>query len=146
MANSLSKSTLAETDHSPAKLPSERSFGILFTIVFLGLATYWTYRGRSGGLILTAAVAGAILAVVTMSAPKLLAPLNRAWFRLGQILGKVVSPIVLGIIYFGVLTPVAVIARMLGRDELKLKRRNVPSYWVERNPPGPVGDTFKNQF
>ena len=83
---------------------------------------------------------------MTLAAPRLLAPFNLAWFKLGLLMGKVVSPIVLGIIFFVLLTPVAVIGRLFGRDELRLKRKAVQSYWIERVPPGPDGDSFKNQF
>ena len=61
-------------------------------------------------------------------------------------MGKVVSPIVLGLIFFGMLTPVGIIGRLLGRDELRLKKAPVTSYWIDRDPPGPAPDSFKNQF
>jgi len=76
----------------------------------------------------------------------LLTPLNKAWMKLGDLLGKVISPIVLGIIFFVLLAPVALVTRLLGRDELRLKMSNSSSYWIDRTPPGPAGDSFKNQF
>jgi hypothetical protein len=66
--------------------------------------------------------------------------------KLGELMGKVVSPLVLGVIFFVLLTPVGLIGRLLGRDELRLKRTNSESYWIDRVPPGPAGDSFKNQF
>lgn len=88
----------------------------------------------------------AVFAAVAAIVPRLLAPLNRAWFRLGMLLGKIVSPIVLGFIFFLMLTPVSLIARLFGRDVLRLKKRAAESYWVDRMPIGPVPDSFKNQF
>ena len=79
-------------------------------------------------------------------APKVLRPLNRVWYELGVLLGKVISPIVLGVMFFVLITPIAVITRIFGRDELKIKKLFVQSYWVDRLPPGPPSDSFKNQF
>ena len=76
----------------------------------------------------------------------LLTPLNKAWFMLGLALGKVVSPIVLGIIFFGLITPIALIAKLMGRDELKLKRPKKISYWSEPIGSNSDADSFKNQF
>lgn len=131
---------------SKSGLPSERSFGLLFTAVFAAAALYGLLKHGSAaaaGMLFGAAL---IFALLTLFAPAVLAPLNRAWFQLGLLLGKIVSPIVLGVIFFGLLTPVALVARMAGRDELRLKRRDQASYWLERIPPGPAADSFKNQF
>lgn len=131
---------------SDPKLPSERRFGALFTLVFALLCAWGYYKGWSPTTNNTWLVAAAIVAVLTLAAPKLLAPFNKAWFQLGLLMGKVVSPLVLGVIFFGMLTPVAFFGRLFGRDELRLKRKAVPSYWIDRVPPGPAGDSFKNQF
>ena len=131
---------------SDPKLPSERRFGALFTLVFAAIGAWGHYKGVNPAASSAWLIAAAVVAVVTLAAPRLLAPFNLAWFKLGLLMGKVVSPIVLGIIFFVILTPVAVISRILGRDELRLKRKAVQSYWIERVPPGPDGDSFKNQF
>ena len=86
------------------------------------------------------------LAAAAAMAPRRLVLLNRGWLRLGELLGRVFNPIVLGLIYFGLLAPVAIAARLLGRDELRLKPRRASSYWIDRTPPGPSADSFKNQF
>ena len=128
-------------------LPTERRFGALFTLVFAALGLYGHfYKGWGSGVVVGLFVASLVVALVTLLAPRLLAPFNKAWFQLGQLMGKVVSPIVLGVIFFLLLTPVGLITRLFGRDELRLKRKPVSSYWVDRSPPGPAGDTFKNQF
>jgi hypothetical protein len=130
----------------PEKLPSERSFGLLFTAIFLGESVLNYYKHAS--LIVCAAwlAGGIVLGLLTLFAPERLAPLNKAWYHLGQLLGKIVSPVVLGIIFFVVLTPVAAITRLFGRDELRLKRNQGASYWIDRTPPGPASDSFNNQF
>lgn len=73
-------------------------------------------------------------------------PINRAWYQLGVLLGRIVNPVVLGLLFFLLITPVAILGRMFGRDPLRLKRRNIESYWIERSPVGPSPDSFKNQY
>jgi predicted membrane protein len=126
-------------------LPSNRSFGTLFTVVFALLGIYGWWRENllfpwSFGL-------SALTLLITLAAPDWLAPANRAWMKLAEILNRVVSPIVLGAIFFVVLTPTALVMRMVGRDAMK--RRFEPSartYWVERDPPGPDPAGLPNQF
>ena len=127
-------------------LPSERSFGLLFTLIFVTLAGHRVYVGASGALTILFGLLALLLLIVSIRIPALLRPLNKAWFALGLLLGRVVSPIVLGIIFFGLITPTAVIARFLGRDELRLKKRMSETYWINRDPAGPTPDSFKNQF
>lgn len=128
-------------------LPSERRFGALFAVVFSLAGIYGHFvKGWSPAVVNGLFLACAVTACVAVLAPKLLAPFNKAWFQLGLLMGKVVSPIVLGAIFFLMLTPVGVIGRLLGRDELRLRKKPVTSWWIDRDPPGPAGDTFKNQF
>lgn len=128
------------------KLPSERAFGSLFSAIFAGLCIYGLIRGWAGAASIMWAVASSLIAVVTLMCPARLAPFNRAWFLLGVWLNKIVSPVVLGFIFFGLLTPTAFVARLFGRDELRIKRLTQETYWIERVPPGPASDSFKNQF
>jgi len=126
-------------------LPSNRSFGTLFVVVFALLGTYWWWRGDAGhrwafGL-------SALTLLVTLAKPDWLAPANRAWMKLAELLHRVVSPIALGIMFFCVLTPMALVIRLIGRDAMK--RRFDPAastYWIERNPPGPDPTGLPNQF
>lgn len=127
-------------------LPSERSFGLLFTIILVLCAGYSYYRAWSLTWILAMAVAAFLLLVVTLLNPTYLRPFNKAWFKLGLLLGSIVSPIVLGLIFFALITPVAIIGKLLGRDELRIKKRTANSYWVERDPKGPAPESFKYQF
>jgi hypothetical protein len=126
-------------------LPTNRKFGWFFAFVFLVFAAYAYWKAWD-----TVAVVALILCLLfvllALLAPQILAPLNRLWYGFGLLLGKIVSPIVLGIIFFVLITPVSLLTRLFGRDELKLKKRSVQSYWVERSPPGPPSDSFKNQY
>ncbi len=130
----------------PVKLPSERSFGLLFAAVFAGFAGWAWYTGRTTFAAALGVVAGVFL-VLALAAPRALALPNRAWFRVGLALNAVVSPIVLGAMFVLMFVPVALAMRFAGRDPLK--RRFDPSaatYWIERRPPGPPPESFKQQF
>jgi hypothetical protein len=129
-------------------LPSERSFGLLFAAVFAGLAAYGWFLGNWGRPTVFALVIVAMAFVLfAFVFSQVLRPLNWLWYQLGQLLGKLVSPIVLGSIFFLLLTPVSLFTRMFGRDELRLKKtKGQKSYWIERSPPGPEPTSFKNQF
>jgi hypothetical protein len=127
------------------QLPSNRSFGWTFTGVFILVGAYGLWRG---GAALSWVLALAVLtAVVTLTRETWLTPLNRAWMAFGELLGRVVSPIVLGLIFFGVFTPVGVVMRLFGRDAMY--RRFEPaarSYWVKRDPPGPADGSYRNMY
>ena len=141
----MSESTTNQS-HLGSVLPSNRSFGLLFTIVFLLVAGYsWFEQLTRAWVYFWLALSGLFL-FLTFMAPGILLPLNKAWYRLGLLMGKVVSPIVLGILFFIVITPVAIVTRLFGRDVLMLRKRDVNSYWIERNPPGPQPESFKEQF
>jgi len=128
------------------KLPSERSFGFFFTAIFAGLAVYHFYKGWAQSASVAWLAASFVVGFVTFVAPRALVPFNKAWFLLGQLLGKIVNPIVLGIVFFGLLTPIAFVTRLFGRDALRLKRQAVSSFWIERTPPGPSSDSFNTPF
>ena len=136
------------TADQPQTLPSERSFGLLFGVVFSLLAAYgWFLNGWSSVVVLSLVAVAAAFVLLGFVAPKVLAPLNWLWFQLGQLLGKIVSPLVRGAIFFLMLTPVSLVTRLFGRDELRLKRKaSQTSYWLDRAPPGPEPESFKNQF
>lgn len=130
---------------STTGLPSERSFGALFATIFAGMALFNMFKGSVTWAIGLGLIA-LVLAVLAMVLPHCLAPLNRAWFQLGVLMGRVVSPVVLGILFFGLITPVGCIGRWVGRDELRLRRSHRSSHWIEREPVGPAPDSYKNQF
>jgi hypothetical protein len=127
------------------KLPSDRSFGITFTIVF-SIITGWLWWKTLPGTGILAALAFAFL-IISFARPHILHPLNRAWMAFGALLHHVISPLVLGIIYFGLFTPIAFALRLRGRDAMR--RRADPqltSYWLRRDPPGPAPESLNNQF
>jgi saxitoxin biosynthesis operon SxtJ-like protein len=121
-----------------ALMPSNRKFGWTFAILFLvfgALAHPWMMA------------VGAALAVITMTRAHWLAPLKHAWMKLGDLLNRVVSPVVMAVIFFVVFTPVALVMRAMGRDALARRYEPAaPSYWKRRDPPGPAEDSFKNPF
>jgi predicted membrane metal-binding protein len=130
----------------PANLPSNRTFGLLFIGVFAILGFYGLWRGWGQAVIQVFFALSALVAGLTLFAPVFLTPFNKVWYQLGLLMGKVVSPIVLGILFFIVITPVALVMRLAGRDALKLRKQNVDSHWVDRDPPGPNPESFKEQF
>ncbi|WP_284268787.1 SxtJ family membrane protein [Bradyrhizobium iriomotense] len=129
-----------------AKLPSNRRFGLAFCALFLALSAYAAIKGHIAAAYVSLFGISVAFASIALTVPRILAPLNLLWFYFGELLGRLISPLVLGIIFFGLLVPIAFIARLLGRDELHLKRRPVASYWISRNPPGPTGQSFTRQF
>jgi len=124
---------------------SDRSFGLVFAAVFLLIALGPLRHGHMPRW--WACGVAAVFALIALVKPKVLSPLNRLWIKLGVLLGKVVSPIALGILFYGILTPLGVFIRLSGKDPLRLKLdRNAESYWIQRNPPGPRPDSMTNQF
>ena len=137
-------SNSSATEQTP--LPSERKFGLLFACIGFALAVWGYFSRWSPEVCLTLAVVGGLFLLMALLAPAVLAPLNKAWYGLGMLLGKVVSPLVLGLMFFLLVTPFAVVGRMMGRDELRLKKRDVSSYWIDRPTGAPATESFKNQF
>ena len=130
-----------------SKLPSERTFGLVFVGIFLIAAAYGWHKQLSNTWVHVFLVLASIFLLFALIAPKLLGPLNKAWYQLGLFLGRFISPIVLGILFFIVITPVAIVMRLAGRDALKLRKQDVvESHWIDRKPPGPEPESFKEQF
>tara|TARA_B100000029_G_scaffold64282_1_gene57562 strand:- start:104 stop:493 length:390 start_codon:yes stop_codon:yes gene_type:complete len=108
-----------------------RTFGIVFAIVFLIIA-FWTFRGNFEDIKKIPLFISLVFLVLGLLNSKLLTPLNKIWLKLGEKIGKVIAPIVMGIVYFLVLTPISLLIRMLGKDLLKIKFSQANSYWIER--------------
>ena len=129
----------------PVTLPSDRKFGFFFSFVFAVVAVVSTfYYGNILFGVVAAAVCVAFL-ITSLTKPAALRGLNKSWAYLGLLMGMIISPIVLGLIYFGLFTPLAAILRIKGRDVLSLKNNNQESYWIKRNPVGPSPESFKDQ-
>tara|TARA_Y100001970_G_scaffold269529_1_gene362154 strand:+ start:400 stop:783 length:384 start_codon:yes stop_codon:yes gene_type:complete len=123
------------------KLSSNRSFGIVFFIVFLLIALYpLTY---SGEIRIWSVIISAIFLFLGLLNSKILSPVNKLWFKFGIFLGKIISPLIMGIIFFLVVTPIGLMMRLLGKDLLNLKYNKSQSYWIEKTGPK---SKMKNQF
>jgi hypothetical protein len=124
---------------------SDRSFGLTFAVVGAIIALWPLLHGASPRWWLLAVAA--VLAAVSLTVPHVLHPLNRIWLKIGLLLNRIVSPIVLGIIFYGVLTPLGAAMRLGGKDPLRLRfEKDAASYWIVREPPGPAPKSMTRQF
>ena len=131
--------------HQEIETSSDRSFGLVFAVVFALLAGYLGWRGHDWWPALLAPAAAFL--VLALIRPTLLAWPNWLWTRLGLLLGAIVAPIVMGIIYFAVFTPMGLIARLIGKDFLRLRRDPAaPTYWLPRQDPQPTPERLRDQF
>jgi hypothetical protein len=124
---------------------SDRAFGITFAAVFAAFALWPLMRQRP--LRSWALAVALVFLVPALVRPQVLGPLNRLWLRLGLFLQRLVTPVVMAMLFYGTVTPIALVLRWLGKDLLRLRiDRGADSYWIERRPPGPAPDTMRNQF
>ena len=127
------------------KVSSDRSFGIVFTLVFLAVGVWEVSGGQSKGWFFF--VSAVLFLVAAIARPSILGPLNRAWAKFGLLLGQVFNPLLLGVVFFLVVTPIAVVLRLLGKDSLHLKSKSdLESYWIDRSPAGPKFGSMTKQF
>ncbi len=125
--------------------PSDRAFGFLFASIFaiIALLPLLHRRGPRAWALLFAAA----FFLVAMLRPSVLRAANRLWMRFGFLLSRVVNPVVMGLLFYAIVTPVALLRRVFGSDPLKLRfDPQARSYWLERKPPGPPPDTMARQF
>ena len=123
------------------KLPSNRNFGIVFFIVFALIAFYPLIIGNS--IRLSFLLVSLIFLILGISNSKFLLPLNKLWFKFGILIGRIISPLIMAIIFFLVVTPIGLIMKLLGKDVLNLKYNKNKSYWIEKKGPK---SKMKNQF
>ena len=123
------------------KISSNRSFGIVFFLVFLLIATYPLINGNE--IRLWSLVISIIFLLLGLINSKILNPFNKLWFKFGIFLGKIISPLIMAIIFFLVVTPIGLLMRLLNKDLLNLKFNNNSSYWIEKTEPK---SKMKNQF
>ena len=123
------------------KIGTNKGFGIVFFIVFLLIAIYPLIN--NGEIRIWSLVIAIIFLILGLLNSKVLTPLNKIWFKFGLLLGKIVSPLIMGIIFFLVVTPTALIMRVIGKDLLNLKFNNKKTYWIEKTGPK---SKMKNQF
>ena len=129
---------------SEIELPSNKKFGFFFSFVFVAVAFYCWSIETNIGMYISGTVA-LTFCVISIVKPNFLLPLNRLWLSLGMFLGKIVGPIVLGIIFYGIFSPIGLAMRLFGRDELRLKVVKKPTHWVLRSTVT-TPETFKQQF
>tara|TARA_B100000886_G_C20240766_1_gene414518 strand:- start:61 stop:444 length:384 start_codon:yes stop_codon:yes gene_type:complete len=123
------------------KISSNRSFGIVFFIVFFLISTYPILNGDQ--IRIWSLIISLLFLILGLLNSGILFPLNKIWFRFGILLGKIISPLVMGLIFFIVVTPIGLLMRLLNKDLLKLKFNNQKSYWIEKSEPK---SKMKNQF
>lgn len=131
---------------SARRRPSNCRFGLTLGVLFALLSAYGFIRDWHWIACISWLAASLAYLCLALLLPSALAPLNTAWAYLGVLLSKMVIPIVLAILFFGLLAPISCLARLIGRDALRLKRRAVTSYWISRSPPDATAQSFKDQF
>ena len=123
------------------KMSSNRSFGVVFFLFFLIVSIFPLLN--NGNIKVWSIILAVTFLILGILNSVILTPLNKIWFKFGILLGNVISPIVMGIVFFAVVTPTGLIMRILGKNLLSLKKDNKKSYWVEKSP---IKSKMKNQF
>lgn len=127
------------------ELPSNKKFGYFFSFIFFIFAIYFYIEHNSVYVFLFLALS-LLFIIVTIFTPETLLPLNKLWMSFGFLLGMVISPLVLGILFFLIFTPFAITMRIFGRDELFLKMKTKKTHWINVNKENNYNFNFKNQF
>ena len=122
-------------------LPSNRNFGIVFFTVFL-IISFWPLL-NNGNIKVWSVILAIFFLILGLLNSKILTPLNKVWYKFGILLGSVVSPIVMGIVFFAVVTPTSLLMKIFGKNLLGLKKNNKRSYWIERSQ---IKSKMNNQF
>ena len=120
---------------------TNKSFGIVFFIVFFLIGIYPLFNEHN--IRIWSIFLSLFFLILGLLNSKILTPLNKLWFKFGLLLGKIISPLIMGIIFFLVVTPIGLFMRMLGKDLLNLKKNSNNSYWIEKTDPK---GKMKNQF
>ena len=126
------------------ELPSNQKFGYFFALVFTIVAIYFYFK-EINIIFYTSGVISVILFLITSFRANILKPLNKLWMQFGLILGKIINPIVMGIIYFFIFSPIGILMGLFGRDELGLRIKNKKTYWIKRNK-NLQTNSFRKQF
>ena len=123
------------------KIGSNKSFGIVFFVFFFIVSIFPLFDDRN--IRIWSLIISVIFLILAILNSKILTPLNQIWFKFGILLGRFVSPIVMGIVFFAIVTPTSLIMRVLGKNLLNLKKNNKKTYWIERSK---IKSKMKNQF
>lgn len=133
-------------DRDPVARGSDRGFGFVFAAVFAGIGAIVLWKG--GGAAWAWLGGSAVVLALALAAPAALGPFNRVWFLFGMALNRyVTNPLIMGVLFFLTVTPTGLILRAMNKDPLRLKRDpDAPTYWIERDPPGPEPKSMDRQF
>lgn len=124
---------------------SDRAFGVVFAAVFAIIGAWPLWSGAA--VRWWAFAAACLFGLAALAYPAILGPLNRWWMKLGLLLGKIMGPVALGVLFYGVFSPMGTLMRLAGKDPLRMRRdATARSYWIGRKPPGPPPDSMTNQF
>ena len=127
--------------HDDIKISSNKSFGIVFCVLFLIIALFPITNGQS--IRIWSLVISVIFLILGLLNSKFLTPLNKLWSNFGIFLGNFISPIVMAIVFFSIVTPTSILMKIFGKNLLNLKKKNKNSYWIERSR---IKSTMKDQF
>ena len=127
--------------NNSVKMGSNKSFGIVFFLFFLVVSIFPLFK--DGNIRIWSLIIAIIFLILGMLDSKFLTPLNKIWFKFGILLGSLVSPIVMGIVFFAIVTPTSLIMRVLGKNLLNLKKGNKKTYWIARSK---IKSKMKDQF
>ena len=127
------------------KLPSNKNFGLFFGFVFFLIFLYF-YDGKIETIDFFYLLLSVMFVMTSLIKADILLPLNKSWMFLGFLLSKIVSPLVLGLLFFALITPVALIIKLIGRDELKLKNQKNNTFWISKEEIKDYKTFFNNQF
>ena len=128
-------------NYKDIKIGSNRSFGVVFFVVFLLIGLWPILKGNE--LRIWAIVISLIFLILGILNSKILTPFNKVWFRFGIFLGNFISPIIMGIVFFLVVTPTGLIMKLFRKDLINLKKNNSNTYWIEKKD---IKSSMKNQF
>ena len=128
-------------DKTIIKMGSNKSFGLVFFVFFFIMSLY--LFSKDGNIKIWAVIPAIIFLILGLLNSSILSPLNKIWFKFGILLGNFVSPIVMGIVFFAIVTPTSLIMRVLGKNLLNLKKASKKTYWIERSK---IKSKMKNQF
>ena len=123
------------------KISSNRNFGVVFFIFFMIISLFPLFKDDN--VRVWAVVVAIIFLILGLLNSSVLSPLNKIWFKFGILLGNFISPIIMGVVFFIVVTPTSLIMKLFGKDILNLKKNNKKSYWIEKSP---INSKMKNQF
>ena len=127
------------------KLPANKNFGLFFGFVFFLVFLYF-YNGKIEIIDIFNLLLSLMFVIISLTKAEILLPLNKSWMFLGFLLSKIVSPLILGLLFFALITPVALILKLIGRDELRLKNKKIKTFWMPKEEIRDFNTFFNNQF